>query len=86
MVRLDINCRKKKILYKNTYIWGFPSGASGKEFCQCRRCKRFMFSASVRNISWRMKWQPKCLGNPMDIGAWWATVCGVTKSQTQLSD
>ena len=20
-----------------------------------------------------------CLGNPMDRGAWWATVCGVTK-------
>ena len=23
---------------------------------------------------------------PMDRGAWWATVCGITKSQTQLSD
>ena len=26
--------------------------------------------------------QYSCLGNPMDRGAWWATVCGVTKSQT----
>ena len=26
------------------------------------------------------------LGNPMDRGAWWATVHGVKKSQTQLSD
>ena len=26
-----------------------------------------------------------CLENPMDRGAWWATVFGVTKSQTQLS-
>ena len=25
------------------------------------------------------------LGNPMDRGAWWATVHGVAKSQTQLS-
>ena len=25
-----------------------------------------------------------CLKNPMDRGAWWATVPGVTKSQTQL--
>ena len=25
-----------------------------------------------------------CLENPMDKGAWWATVCGVAKSQTQL--
>ena len=27
-----------------------------------------------------------CLENPMDRGTWWATVHGVTKSQTQLSD
>ena len=26
--------------------------------------------------------QYSCLGNPMDRGAWWATVHGVTKSQT----
>ena len=30
--------------------------------------------------------QCSCLGNPMDRGAWWATVHGVTKSQTQLSN
>ena len=23
--------------------------------------------------------QYSCLGNPMDRGAWWATVCGVAK-------
>ena len=28
--------------------------------------------------------QSSCLENPMDRGAWWATVHGVTKSQTQL--
>ena len=27
-----------------------------------------------------------CLENPMDRGAWWAAVHGVTKSRTQLSD
>ena len=26
--------------------------------------------------------QYSCLENPMDRGAWWATVCGVAKSQT----
>ena len=26
------------------------------------------------------------LGNPVDRGAWWATVHGVTKSQRQLND
>ena len=25
-----------------------------------------------------------CLENPMDRGAWWATVCRVAKSRTQL--
>ena len=30
--------------------------------------------------------QYSCLGNPMDRGAWQATVHGVTKSQTRLSN
>ena len=30
--------------------------------------------------------QYSCLGNPMDREAWRATVLGVTKSQTQLSN
>ena len=29
--------------------------------------------------------QNSCLENPMDGGAWWATVHGVTESRTQLS-
>ena len=29
--------------------------------------------------------QNSCLEIPMDRGAWWATVHGVTKSKTQLS-
>jgi len=38
----------------------------------------------VRKIPWRRKWQPTpvfLLGNPMDRGAWWATVHGVAKSR-----
>ena len=27
--------------------------------------------------------QYSCLGNPVDRGAWWATVHGVTKSRTR---
>ena len=30
--------------------------------------------------------QYSCLGNPMDGGAWWATVHGVAKSRTGLSE
>ena len=39
--------------------------------------------------TWRRQWYPlqdSCLENPMDRGAWWVAVHGVTKSQTQLSD
>ena len=43
----------------------------------------------VRKIPWRRKGNPlqySCLGNPMDRGAWWATVRGVTMSGTWPSD
>ena len=30
--------------------------------------------------------QYSCLENPMDRGAWWATVHGIAKSRTQLID
>ena len=30
--------------------------------------------------------QYSCLENPMDRGAWWATVLGATKSEKRLSD
>ena len=40
-------------------------------------------------IPWRRKWLPlqySCLENPLDRGAGLATVHGVAKSLTQLSD
>ena len=30
--------------------------------------------------------QYSCLENPMERGAWWTAVCGVTKSRTRLRD
>ena len=52
---------------------GFPGGSVGKEStCQCRRC-----DIMVGKITWRRKRQPFpvfLLGNPMDRGAWWATI------------
>ena len=35
-------------------------------------------------LPWRRAWQPSCLENRLDRGAWWATHHGVTKSRTQL--
>ena len=54
--------------------------------CQCRRCG---LDPWVRKIPWRRKWNLlhySSLENPMDRGAWQATVRGVAKSQTQLRD
>ena len=42
----------------------------------------FLFSSEGNGTPF----QYSCLENPVDGGAWWAAVHGVTKSQTQLSD
>ena len=46
----------------------------------CWQCKRLGFDLWVRKICWRREWQPTCLENPTDRGAWWVTVHGVSKS------
>ena len=41
------------------------------------------FNPWIEKIPWRGKWQPlyySCQDNPMDRGAWWATVHRVTES------
>ena len=43
-------------------------------------------SPRVGDIPWRRASSILAWRIPMDRGAWWATVHGVTKSQTQLSD
>ena len=62
---------------------GLPRWLSSKEpACQYRR---HGFDPWVGKISWRGKWQPlqySCLGNAMNRGAWWATVCEVTDLDT----
>ena len=76
-----------KLLWWNGLLWWL----SGKEHaCQWGRHR---FNPWVKKILWRRKWQPTpvfqavfCLGNPMDRVALWATVHGVAKSQTWLSD
>ena len=72
---------------------GLPSGTSGKELaCQCRRCKRcWCISWSERSWSERSPGgghgsplRCSCLENPMDRGAWRATVHRAEQSWTQL--
>ena len=53
--------------------------------CQCRMHKICRVDPWVGKITWRRKWQPTSvflprLENPIDRGAWWATVHGVAES------
>ena len=59
--------------------------------CQCKRHNRCGFDSWVKKIPWGRKWQPilengfswAFLENPMDRGAWQATVHRVAKSWTR---
>ena len=74
-----------KVAYHSVRL---PRQHSGKESaCQCRRLKRRGLYPWVRKIPGIGDGNPlqySCLENPMDRGAWWATVHRVAKSWTQL--
>ena len=65
---------------------GFAGGANAKEpVCQCRRLKDInliLGSGRSPGEGHDNPLQYSCLENPMDKGAWWATVYGVAKSWT----
>ena len=68
-------------------VGGFPGGSDGKESA-CIVGDLGLFSALGRS-PWEgngYALQYSCLVNSMDRGAWRATVHGVAKSQTGLSD
>ena len=65
---------------------GFPGGSGKESACDAGGLgliPRLGRSAGERNGN---SLQHSCLGILMDRGAWWATVPGVPKSQTRLSD
>ena len=69
------------------YIYDFPGGSDGKASAYSAGdpglipgSGRFPGEGNGKPL------QYSCLENPMDGGAWWATVHGVAKSRTRLSD
>ena len=66
----------------------FRLPTSGKEpACQYRRCRESGLVPGLGRSSGEGNGNPlqySCLENPMDRGVWWATVHGVSKSQTWL--
>ena len=66
---------------------GLPRWHSGKEStCQCRRCKFDPWVGKIPVVGNGHPLQYSCMENPMNRGIWQATVHGVAKSRTQLSD
>ena len=65
----------------------FPGGSDGKESA-CNVGDPGLIPGSGRSPGERNGYplQNSSLENAMDRGAWWTTIHGVTKSQTQLSD
>ena len=65
---------------------GFPSGAvvnhplanagDSRDMCSIPGLERSPGEVNDKSL------QYSCLENPMDSGAWWSTVHGITKSQT----
>ena len=74
-------------LLKYKFIYGFPNGSIGKESnCNVRDLGLIPELGRAPAEGNGNPFQYSCLKNPMDSGAWWATVQWVAKSQTRLSD
>ena len=66
--------------------WGFPDGSAGEESaCSAGDTEEMSLTPGWGRSPGGGHGSPlqfSCLENPMDRGAWWATVREVTKSQT----
>ena len=68
-------------------IWGFPGSSHGKESaCNAGDPGSFPGLGIPPEERKGNPFHCSCLEKPMDRGAWRATVHGVTKSWTRLSD
>ena len=66
---------------------GFPGGSNSKESaCKARHPGSITGSGRPPREGDSCSLPYSCLQNPMETGAWWATVHGVSKSWTQLSN
>ena len=67
--------------------WGFPGGSEVKaSSCNAGELGSIPGSGRSPGEGNGNPFQYSCLENPMDGGAWWATVHGVAKSWMRLSD
>ena len=76
----------KATIWRNYWGMGFPGGLDGRVCLQCRDLDSIPGSGRSPTEGNGNPLQYSCLENTMDGGSWQATVHGVAKSQTQLSD
>ena len=71
----------------HTKFKGFPGGSDGKAFA-CNAGDLGLTPSLGRSPGEGNGYllEYSCLENPMDRGAWWATVHGIAMSQTRLTD
>ena len=81
--------RKQKSCFRENWKFKISGDASGKEpACHCRRHRNVGSILGLGRSPGGGNGKPfqyPCLENSIDIGAWWATVHGVTKIQTWLN-
>ena len=83
----NIKTIKNKYIYIYMYNWGFPGGSDSKEStCNAKDLGSIPGLERSPGEGNGSPLQYSCLENPMDRGAWRATVHRVTKSWIQLSD
>ena len=74
-------------IVKYISLWSFPGGSDVKaSACSAGDLGSIPGSGGSPGEGNGNPLQYSCLENLMDGGAWWATVHGVTKSWTRLSD
>ena len=76
------------LLYSFYFTWGYATGGSEVK-ASARNAGDLSSIPGLGRSPGEGTGNPlqySCLENPMDGGAWWATVHGVAKSQTRLSD
>ena len=83
---LDYICMHS-FFYPYTFDLGFPGGSEAKaSACNAGDLASIPGPGRFPGEGNGSPLQYSCLENPMDGGAWWATVHGVAESQTRLSD
>ena len=75
----------EKHIVVHIYICAYLGFPCGLVVTLCRRRKRFRFNLGLGGSPGGGHGNPlqcSCLETPVDRGAWWATVHGITKSWT----